>query len=64
MAQPVPSFPYAQLELVYPDDSAAAKARFETLAAAFTAEFGAPPQFFVRSPGARCTVCGAAFPRR
>lgn len=51
MAQPVPTYSLAELAAVYADDPAAASARFGALAAAFTQAFGAPPDFYVRSPG-------------
>jgi hypothetical protein len=75
MAVPCPTYAHpASLHTVYPDDTEAAIARFAALSAAFTATYGAPPDFFVRSPGAcvaarrppfpllRLTPCGAGRP--
>ena len=57
MTQPVPTYALAQLAAVYADDPAAASARFGALAAAFTQAFGAPPDFYVRSPGTEEAAC-------
>ena len=53
MASPCPTYAHpASLHVVYPDDTDAATSRFAALAAAFVAAYGAPPDFYVRSPGA------------